>query len=88
MAQRRIFEPFYSNETFYSLQDILRQTELKTIFELFIVDVLREIFKQSRSNENFQNLLLKRNIKKRDNRKKVSCQNPIAEEKVNHTQIG
>ena len=33
-----------------SLRDVLRQTELNTVFELFIVDVFREILNQVRSN--------------------------------------
>ena len=35
----------------------------------------------------FQNWLLKRNIKKREDRKKVSCQYPIAEQKVNQNRL-
>ena len=39
-----ILEPFYSSKKNISLQDILRQIELNAVFELFIVDVFREIF--------------------------------------------
>ena len=36
---------------------------------------------------NFQNSLLKRNIKKRENQKKGPCQYPIAEQKVNQNRL-
>ena len=51
MAQRRIIGAIFFQKKYDSLQDILRQIELNTVFELFIVDVFREIFNQPRTNE-------------------------------------
>ena len=39
MAQRRNIRAILFKKKYDSLQDILRQTELNTVFELFIVDV-------------------------------------------------
>ena len=50
MAQRRIIRAILFKKKYDSLQDILRQTKLNTVFELFILDVFREIFNQLRSN--------------------------------------
>ena len=40
----------FCSKKFDSLQNILRQTTLHTVFELFIQDALRKIFHQLRSN--------------------------------------
>ena len=50
MAQRRIIRAILFKKKFDSLQNILHQTTLNTVFELFIQDVFREIFNQLRSN--------------------------------------
>ena len=50
MAQRRIIGAILFKKKFDSLQNILHRTTLNTVFELFIQDVLREIFNQLRSN--------------------------------------
>ena len=49
-AQRRIMRAILFKKKFDSLQNILRQTTLNTVFELFNQDVFREIFNQLRSN--------------------------------------
>ena len=46
MAQRRIIRAILFKKKSDSLQDILRQTKLNTVFELFNLDVFREIFNQ------------------------------------------
>ena len=46
MAQRRIIRAILFKKKFDSLQNILHQTALNTVFELFIQDVFREIFNQ------------------------------------------
>ena len=43
MAQRRIIRAILLKKKYDSLQDILRQTKLNTVFELFILDVFREL---------------------------------------------
>ena len=40
----------FCSKKFDSLQNILRQATLNTVFELFFQDVFREIFNQLRSN--------------------------------------
>ena len=50
MAQRRIIRAILFKKKFDSLQNILHQTTLNTVFELVIQDVFREIFNQLRSN--------------------------------------
>ena len=53
------------------LQNILRQTTLNLVFELFIPDVFREIFNQLRSNgtSKLSNLIAEsRNNEKREDR--------------------
>ena len=47
---KRIIRAILFKKKYDSLQDILRQTKLNTVFELFILDVFREIFNQLRSN--------------------------------------
>ena len=83
-----LLELFYSKK-YDSLQDILRQTKLNTVFELFVLDVSREIFNQLRTNgtTKFSKLVAERNIKKREDRKNVSCQYPIVEQKVNQNRL-
>ena len=51
MAQRRIIRAIFFKKKGDSIRDILRDTEVNTVFELFIVDVFREIFSQLRSDE-------------------------------------
>ena len=51
MAQRRIIRAIFFKKKRDSIRDILRDTEVNTVFELFIVDVFREIFSQLRSDE-------------------------------------
>ena len=51
MAQRRIIKAIFFKKKRDSIRDILRDTEGNTVFELFIVDVFREMFSQLRSDE-------------------------------------
>ena len=51
MAQRRIIRAIFFKKKRDSIRDILRDTEVNTVFELFIVDVFRDIFSQLRSDE-------------------------------------
>ena len=51
MAQRRIIRAHFFRRKFDSLQNILPETELSTVFDVFILDVFREIFIQLRLNE-------------------------------------
>ena len=83
-----LLEPCYSKK-YDSLQDILRQTKLNTVFELFIVDVFREIFNQLRTNgtTKFSKLVAETKHQKTEDRKKGSCQYPIAEQRVNQNQL-
>ena len=50
MAQIRSSRAIFFMKKHDSLQDFLRQTELNTVFEMFIVDAFREIVNQLRSN--------------------------------------
>ena len=83
-----LLEPFYSKK-YDSLQNILRQTELNTVFDLFIVDVFREIFNQLRTDETtkFSKLVAETNHQNTRGSKKRSCQYPIAEQKVNQNRL-
>ena len=68
---RRSIRASLFTKTFGRVQDILRETNLITVFEFFILEVFREILNQLRSNgtTKFSNSLLKRNSKKREVRK-------------------
>ena len=46
MAQRRIIRTIFFKRKFDNLQNILCETELNTVFELFILNVFRETFSQ------------------------------------------
>ena len=50
LGHRSLIRAILFKKKYDSLQDVLRQTDLNTVFELFIVDVLRQIFNQLRSN--------------------------------------
>ena len=50
MAQRWIIRAIFFKRNFDGLQNILRETELNTVCELFILNVFREIFSQLRFN--------------------------------------
>ena len=64
MAQRRIIRAIFFKEKRDSIKDILRDTEVNTVFELFIVDVFREIFSQLRSDEKNESYYKVRTVKK------------------------
>ena len=49
VAQRQIISAILFKTKYNSLQNILRQKELNTVFESFIVDLFREIVNQLRS---------------------------------------
>ena len=84
----------FIHKKYESLEDILRITELNTIFQLFIVDVFREIFIQLRSDEitNFSELIVERKHQKTWRvEKKGSGQNILVKEwkskSIEHTLI-
>ena len=70
IAQRRIIRAILFKKKFDSLQNILHQATLNTVFELSIQDVFPEIFNQLRSNgtSKLRNSLLKGNNEKREDR--------------------
>ena len=51
MVQRRIIRAIFFKKKRDSIRDILRDTEVYTVFELIIVDVFWDIFSQLRSDE-------------------------------------
>ena len=48
-AQRRILRAIFFKKKFYSLNDLLRTNEILTVFELFIFENIKELFRQLRS---------------------------------------
>ena len=46
IAQRRIIRAIFSRKKYETLSDILQVNNLYTVFELYIVEVLKEIFKE------------------------------------------
>ena len=48
-AQRRILRAIFFKTKFDSLHDLLRTNEILTVFELFIFENIKELFRQLRS---------------------------------------
>ena len=88
-------EPFFLKRKMDALQNILRETELITDFELFILDVFREIFSQlifNGTTKFSKHIVDSKHLKKRADLKKGLLLTPYSRTKsksksVDHTLI-